>query len=96
MPLQWSDEYLLDVAEIDAQHQELLLRINGLIDALEQHHGREVIAPIVAFLEEHIITHFNLEEGLMLVKAYPELASHQQEHRQLIRDFAEFKRIYLA
>ena len=89
--LEWSDDFLVGFGAMDAQHKELLARINRL--------GRELrdgpcSGPddVVAFVEHYAIQHFAVEEGLMARFEYPLRAEHCHAHRVFGRYFDELKR----
>ncbi|MCX7249024.1 MAG: bacteriohemerythrin [Burkholderiales bacterium] len=81
--LSWREEYLVGIAQIDAEHQYLFKLINDFHDE----HARggksqdvlHVLNRLVAYAEEH----FQHEEALMRSIDYPGLARQQALHEKL-------------
>lgn len=92
MPPTWDDALLTGVDEIDAEHRELLIRINRFFDACDRGKGREEIKEVFDFLQDYIESHFATEEKYMLRYSYPDYAAHRQLHTDFRRDFAELKK----
>ncbi|MCX7793602.1 MAG: bacteriohemerythrin [Thermodesulfovibrionales bacterium] len=91
MPLKWSDELSTGVNEIDAQHKELLKRLNMLREACREGRGKEIIDELILFLEDYIKIHFGLEERYMKQYNYPGIEFHIAQHRDLEKRFKELK-----
>jgi hemerythrin-like metal-binding protein len=90
MPIvNWSDEYSVNVAEIDAQHKELLKLVNGLHAAVESCIGKDELKDKLINLTEFTRHHFATEEELMKQHDYPDLVRHHKEHRTLLRHMDE-------
>jgi hemerythrin len=93
MPFQWTEKLAVGVAEIDAQHRELLDRVARL-DVAARAHDLGEVARVLAYLHEYALRHFELEERIMRDRGYPALAEHRSEHEafavrlvKLQRDF---------
>ena len=81
----------MGVASIDRQHQELISRINSLLDMMKQGKSGQEIAGLLEFLEDYVQGHFSAEEDLMMEHGYPGYAVHQAEHAEFVRDFYRLK-----
>jgi hemerythrin len=92
MSLQWNASLATGVAEIDDQHQELIKRINNLLDAMRAGNGKEIIEKVVSFLDEYVVIHFGTEEKYMAQYNYPELASHKEQHQSFTGYFNNLKK----
>ncbi len=79
MALQWSSVLAVGVPEIDAQHEELFLRVDRLHDAMLAR-DRAGAVELIGYLGEYVRTHFGMEEGLMRAVGYPEREPHADEH----------------
>lgn len=74
-----TNEYLIHVDEIDAQHNEMAHLLNLMYEIMGQGlHEEEMI--LVDNLQEHVIIHFRTEEDLMKESKYPGYISHKMEH----------------
>ncbi|RPI20671.1 MAG: hemerythrin [Chloroflexota bacterium] len=92
MPVQWSPALSVGVQLIDKQHQELIQRLNMLLEAMSKGKGKDEVQKIVAFLGEYVGTHFEAEEGLMREHQYSGYASHKIQHTRFIQMYDEIKR----
>ncbi len=95
MALQWNSTLSVGVAEIDAQHRELFLRVDRLLDAM-LHNDRSEAERLLAFLREFVVDHFGAEERLMAEVAYPAAEAHALEHRHFAAMLHEVDQTFLA
>lgn len=91
----WSPEYSVHIDAIDEQHKELVNILNRLFMAVSRLEGDKVIAGILDALTGYTRTHFALEEQLMRLAKYPDLAAHQEEHRKLMEKLDSLCKKYL-
>jgi hemerythrin len=82
--IRWNDDLNLGVAEIDAQHRQLVNAINELHVAVEYSRSQEVILPLIERLLEYSRAHFQAEEQLLSDIGFPGIAGHKQEHQHFI------------
>jgi len=80
--MEWKDEYLLGIPELDLQHKHIFdcfvtIAEEGLTKQ-ERWLADSSIVQLVGLLQQH----FALEESLMRILGYPELERHIEEHRQ--------------
>jgi len=87
----WTDEYSVNIREIDNQHRGLFALLNKLFDAKGSNQEREILAGILSELVEYTETHFATEERHMKLYDYPDLASHIKEHEAFIQKVADFQ-----
>jgi hemerythrin len=93
MTLEWTSGLAVGVDEIDEQHRELFRRAERLILALRAGDRGEV-EPLLRYLSDYVVSHFDCEERWMTRAEYPGLAAHQDAHRRFKDDFAELTREY--
>lgn len=79
------------VAEIDAQHQELIRRFNDFHDAVVHAKGKDVVARTLTFLGEYTVTHFAREEACMTAHRCPAAAANKSAHDKVRADLARIK-----
>ncbi len=92
MPLvAWSEEYSVNVREIDDQHKRLFSILNRLFDAKGSNQERETLGMILSELLSYAETHFATEERYMRRHAYPALAAHVREHQVFIQQLSDFR-----
>ncbi|MBL0209779.1 MAG: bacteriohemerythrin [Holophagaceae bacterium] len=88
--LEWRDEFLVGIDEIDNQHRELLANINRLATMIATG-DTSGIDGILAFLGEYVQFHFGTEERIMRELSYPLMGDHVREHQKLIEQFIRLK-----
>jgi hemerythrin len=93
MVIQWAPSLAVGVPEIDAQHQELFRRAERLIAGLRGG-DRSEVGPLITYLSEYVVVHFEAEEMLMRASNYPEYEAHKATHdafratlQEMARDF---------
>jgi len=78
--IEWSEEFSVNVREIDAHHKKLVEKINLLHQSLLDNKGSEAQKSIVAGMVEYAEFHFTAEEKLMLRHNFPDYQRHKAEH----------------
>jgi hemerythrin len=54
MSFQWTEDLRTGVDDIDAQHRELILQVNTLLDACSHQKGRDDIGRFLSYLSEYV------------------------------------------
>ena len=88
---EWTQQYSVDIASIDGQHQNLFRLAEELYTAMSSGQGKTVLAKILDRLIQYTSVHFSYEEGLMRQCGYPDLAAHQAEHQALTKQVLSFQ-----
>ena len=91
MGLVWNDSLATGNSQIDTQHQELFNRLNGLIDAMKQGKGKDVLADVFKFINQYLTLHFGTEERMMTSYKYPDYDAHKKQHEVFTKSFKELK-----
>lgn len=86
-PIEWTDQLLTGVAEIDKQHRILIDSINEANIRLMADHDLKLVEQITKDLLSYAIYHFETEEDLMLHYDYDgesaeDAELHQKQHRE--------------
>lgn len=92
----WSDKLSIGIPEVDAEHQHLVAILNELDEAMRSGKGTRIMGQILARLLDYTETHFKSEEGLMAESAYPGLALHQTQHRQLMEKAGHLRQKFIG
>jgi hemerythrin len=92
----WKDEYLVQVASIDAQHKRLVDLLNEFYEAMKAGKTKESAADTLNKLIEYTKSHFTFEEKLMKTHGYPGLAEQQKEHAALTAKVLDFQQQMLS
>jgi hemerythrin len=80
----WVDSCSVKVAHFDDDHKQMFSIIDSLDNAMRRGKGALVVQQIITELVNHAKHHFSAEEEAMEKTKYPELASHQLEHQELL------------
>jgi hemerythrin len=93
MTLEWTSALRVGVDQIDEQHQELFRRAERLVHALKAG-DRSEVEPLIHYLSDYVVSHFECEERWMAKAEYPALEVHRDAHQRFKDDFAEMTREY--
>ena len=94
MKVRWTAELATGVERIDEEHKELIDRMDQFLDACRQGLGKERAAQMLDFLEQYAISHFAMEEGLMVESAYPSTRSHRAQHTTFRRNVQRIREVF--
>lgn len=83
--INWTKAFALGHHEIDQQHRNLVLMINGLHHAMMNGESAEALDALFHNLIQDAQTHFETEERLMQDCQYPGYAQHRLEHEEFLR-----------
>lgn len=84
--LEFNNDSLVGVEEIDDQHRQLVHIINQVNKAIIHEHADEEIKKLLDELVEFTIRHFETEHQLMVQYDYPDRRSHDNAHEHLTRE----------
>jgi len=87
-----SKDMEVGVLEIDAQHMELVNRLNALTEMGHDAVSKEETQKTLVMLEEYIVKHFADEEELQRQNNYPEYESHKKLHQHYIDEFEKLRK----
>ena len=83
--LVWSDEYSVNVAEIDEQHKKLLEHVNKLHAGVEAQIDKEDLHQLLVELYDYTEFHFASEQKLMDQHEMGNVKKHHKEHKLLLK-----------
>lgn len=86
--LAWSDDYALNLPEIDEQHKFLFHLIDEAWRAVARKADRDATLAVMAELERYTVTHFAAEEAFMREQHYSRHGEHQAEHEKFVARIA--------
>jgi len=81
----------IGVAEIDAQHKELVDRINAITSMGLKSVSKEETQKTLDLLGWYVVQHFGDEEVLQKKCNYPKYEMHKEIHHNFIVDFTKLK-----
>ncbi len=82
--MEWNEEFLTGIPEIDAQHRGLLWIASKVLQRASDAPGSGHAASRIGALARSFAIHFDLEESLMQLHQYPQFREHCLEHRQFL------------
>jgi hemerythrin len=80
------------VQEIDAQHMELIDRLNAVTSMGVKSVTKQETQKTIDLLGEYIIKHFHDEETLQKQSGYPKYEWHKGQHQLYVREFEKLKK----
>ena len=86
--IQWSEDFVIGVPEIDNQHKALVEKLNNLIDTYNDNPDK--IRDALDFLIDYALLHFETEERFMEQYNYPGLNEQIEEHRKFTKTVNQF------
>jgi hemerythrin-like metal-binding protein len=92
--IEWSSAYSVSIASIDKQHQVIVSMIRELQEAMLEGRASEVVSSLFQAMNKYTKFHFEYEEQLLKMHAYPNLNSHQGQHASLIAQLHELEDKY--
>jgi len=80
------------ISKIDAQHNELVDRLNAVTSMGVKSVSTEETQKTLDLLGDYIVKHFNDEEALQKQSGYPKYEWHKAQHQQYIAEFQKLKK----
>lgn len=91
MAIEWTEDLVVGIPDIDNQHKELFFHINKLIEACHQGRGAQTVGEVLSFLGSYARLHFGTEEDYMRKYQFPGMEGHRQQHQEFIDNLAKVK-----
>ncbi|MFO0726288.1 MAG: bacteriohemerythrin [Myxococcota bacterium] len=93
---EWSDDYSVKVASIDAQHKVLVGMLNELHDGMSRGSGNDHLSAVLSGLIQYTAQHFAHEEALFAEHGFEDAEEHIAEHQRLVKQVLEFQKKFDA
>jgi hemerythrin-like metal-binding protein len=87
----WTDEFRLDIEELDNQHKYLIEIINDLRAAIEADKNDKHLYIIIKNLQNYSRIHFGTEEKYFERFNYPLSEEHIKQHKEFSEQINKFK-----
>ncbi len=91
--VKWTADLSINYPIIDEQHQQLLNKLQDLVDLIN-HYKEEKVVETIIILKNHVINHFETEEHLMQQYNYPKYIEHRKKHEKFINMLDDCKQRY--
>ena len=90
MPFVWDEKTMgTGVPEIDAQHKELIRRLQRLLAAMKEGRGEQEIGDTLDFVGQYAAWHFAQEEECMHQGSCPAAAAARSAHKHFLESFRD-------
>lgn len=89
MRAEFSENLITGNELIDSQHEELIGRINKLLDSCESSDAKLTAVKTLDFLSDYTVFHFDAEENLQKEIAYPGYEKHKEQHDAFKKTISE-------
>ncbi len=93
--VEWKDEYLTGIDEIDLQHKAFVKLINRLNIIHDYSNKKAIAIRLLSEIEKYAQYHFISEENIMFLIKYPEIDRQQQAHAALLDEYLHRMQSYL-
>ena len=87
----WTNDFSVQIKEIDDQHKVLINIINDLYNAFMQKEHKDLIDEIIDRMAKYAIWHFGVEEKYFAKFGYPAAAEHMKEHKTFLDQIAVYQ-----
>jgi len=94
--MQWSNDYSVEIQEIDEQHMCIVRYINELYAALSRKEHNDLVADIIHKLVEYTKVHFAVEEALMRIFHYEGYERHKEIHDHIVQQVLIYQGKFMA
>lgn len=88
--IEWTENLLIGVEEIDRQHRHLVEILNRLHEAMKMGGKPRELVRVMQDLVNYTRYHFATEERLMQESSYPGYIGHARKHRALVEKVNAF------
>ena len=89
MLIKWKSEFAIDNGIIDDDHKEIIGMLNSIIAAAVSGTPAGELVGMIDALYALAEQHFKREERMQELLSFPDLASHREEHRQLLQHLVQ-------
>lgn len=94
--INWSNDYSLDIKQIDDQHRILVDLINQLYGAFKKGTAKKQFVTIIKGLVDYTDYHFGVEEKYFKDFGYEESSGHVEQHSAFVNKIKEFQKAFDA
>jgi hemerythrin len=90
MKIEFTDELLTHVPEMDNQHRRLVELVNKISELLKAGDTKSAMEVLAKELKDYVDTHFEAEEKFMESIGFPKLESHKKIHEAFKKQVYEY------
>ena len=86
----WDETFSVGVRDLDAQHKQIVIMVNTLIEMGDTKVNSEIISDTLTKMTQYAIEHFQKEEQYMIEYSYPEYPAQRKHHQEFKKKTAGF------
>lgn len=87
--IEWREDFLIGLPEVDHEHRELIDGINSLHEQIAFGAATSHVCEVLGGIQSDIAAHFALEEKNMVALGYPGYGDHKADHERLLDDILD-------
>ena len=87
--INWKDEFLVGVPDVDHEHQQLIALINELHEKMLSQDRDVTVEDFLGEIYAQISAHFALEEKIMREHRYDQYDDHKEDHERLLDEIRD-------
>ena len=86
----WGEGFSVGVRDLDAQHKQIVIMVNTLIEMSDRKVDSEIISDTLTKMTQYAIDHFKKEEHYMPEYGYTKYAAQRKQHQEFKRKTVNF------
>ena len=86
----WDESLSVGVRVLDAQHKQIVMLVNTLIEMSDTKVDSEIISDTLTKMTKYASDHFEREEQYMIEYGYPEYSIQKKQHQEFKRKTVDF------
>jgi len=87
--IEWREDFLIGLPEVDHEHRHLIEGINALHEQISSGASTSDVCAVLGGIQSDIAAHFALEEKNMVSLGYPGYGEHKADHERLLDDILD-------
>ncbi|MBI9066829.1 MAG: bacteriohemerythrin [Salinivirgaceae bacterium] len=92
--LDWTDEYVLGISEMDEQHEQLVNLANSIYISLKNEKTKKEVKDNIKSFVDYASYHFGNEEHYFEQFSFENSESHASKHKEFIKEISQFQKDY--
>ncbi len=89
--MKWNSTFAIGIEAIDRQHQEIFEHLLAIENSIAKRDPWHILRFFLTRLADYVKFHLAVEEALLEIIRYPDLARHCDMHARLIEQIAELE-----
>ena len=85
MRIEWDEDLTTSIPLVDTQHQNILIKTNEFLEAMNEGRGELEAANAIKLLKDWADSHFSIQEKYMLENGYPKYELHKADHEKYVK-----------